>query len=118
MSIDLAAIKSVGFVAETAGVQARLAKLGYMALDEGIVRNVLESAILTPGDGQIVAGINGGPGMHWNHEGSSQLGRDARFTALRYQQQQQQQYRSKKSGDGDSLANLLPKHRRRPRSIA
>jgi hypothetical protein len=107
VSIDLAAVKNVGFVAETAGVRARMAKLGHMDLDEDVVLSILESAILSPGDGQILAGINGGPGVHWDREGSSQLGRDARFTALKYRQQQQQQYGNKKSGDSDALATLL-----------
>lgn len=95
-------------MAETAGVWARMAKLGHMSLEEDVVHDLLASAILTPFAGQVVAGINGGPGVHWDRDSASQLGRDARFTALRYRQQhQQQQYGNPKSGDGDSLATRL-----------
>lgn len=109
VSIDLATIKSVGIqgdVAETAGVRARMAKLGHIWLDEDVVGDLLESAILNPNP-QIIAGINGGPGVHWDGDSSSQLGRDARFIALRYRQQKQQQNGSKNRSDDDSLANQL-----------
>lgn len=82
VSIDLAAVKSVGYVAETAGVRNRMARLGHMSLDEDVVLKLIESAILRPHDGQSVAGINVGPGGHWNQDSSSQLGRDARFWAV------------------------------------
>ena len=107
VSIDLAAVKSVGYVAETAGVSNRLAKLGYMSLDEDVVLGLIESAILQPYSAQIVAGINVGPGSHWNQDSSSQLGRDARFWALRYRQPQQQHNPAARGSGGESLSSQL-----------
>lgn len=89
VSIDLPVIKSVGHIAKTPGARDRMSKLGHMSLNEDVVLRLVESAILAPYDGQIVTGINVGPGGHWNSDGPSQLGRDARFGALRYHQQQQ-----------------------------
>lgn len=109
VSIDLAAVKSVGFVAETAGVWARMAKLGHMSLEEDTVLSLVELAVLEPSATQIVAGINGGPGVHWDRESSSQLGRDARFTALRFRQQQRQSGSKTggETGGGQALASRL-----------
>lgn len=39
-----------------------------MVLNEEIVLKLIELAILTPFNGQIVAGINVGPGAHWNQD--------------------------------------------------
>lgn len=104
VSIDLPAVKSVGYVAETAGVGARMMRLGHMVLDEELVLKLVESAILSPFDGQIVAGLNLGPGAHWNQDSSSQLGRDARFWGLRYRQSREQ----KAAGAGKEIAESLP----------
>ena len=109
VSIDLSTVKSVGIVAETAGMRARMAKLGNASLEEDTVLRLVELAILNPSATQIVAGINGAPGMHWDRESASQLGRDARFTALRFRQQQQPS--GSKKGDettgGQTLASRL-----------
>jgi len=108
VSIDLGAVKSIGYVAETAGVAGRMQKVGHMLLGEDQVLGVLESAILAPYDPQVVVGLNPGPGHHWDRDGESQLGRDARFLPLKYRQGQQQAG-GKKSGDGgsSSLASKL-----------
>ncbi|KAL8994704.1 MAG: hypothetical protein Q9169_005389 [Polycauliona sp. 2 TL-2023] len=107
VSIDLGPVKTIGGGKEVVGAQARMAKLGNMWMDEDAVGDVLESAILKP-QAQIMVGINGGPGWHWDGEGASQLGRDARFMGLRYRQQKQQQT-GKRDGseDGFVLANQL-----------
>ncbi len=107
VSIDLPAVKSIGYVAETAGVWNRMAKLGHMSFDEDLVLRLVESAILAPYDGHVVAGINVGPGGHWNQDSSSQLGRDARFWALQYRQPQQQKEIGGGMGADDSLPNQL-----------
>ncbi|OBT39594.1 Type I Iterative Polyketide synthase (PKS) [Pseudogymnoascus sp. WSF 3629] len=107
VSIDLPAVKSVGYVAETAGVRNRMSRLGHMPLEETLVLKLIESAILRPHEGQNVAGINVGPGGHWNQDSSSQLGRDARFWALWYRQPQQQKKASIGKGGGDSLPDQL-----------
>ena len=107
VSIDLPAVKSVGYVAETSGVWNRMAKLGHMSLTEDVVLRVIESAILSPHAGQIIAGINVGPGMHWNQDSSAQLGRDARFWALRYRQPRQQKSKDGSKEGGHSLPSQL-----------
>lgn len=108
VSIDLAAVKSIGYVAETAGVSNRMAKLGHMSLDEDVALSLIESAILTPFCAQILAGINVGPGAHWNQDTSSQLGRDARFWALRYRQPQQHNDSTRGGASGDGGGDPLP----------
>lgn len=107
VSIDLATVKSVGYVDQNAGVRARMAKLGHAWLDEDTVHEVLASAILNPAQAQIVAGINQGPGSHWDSDGSSQLGRDARFAALRYRQPRKQGGAASSGDGGDSVAARL-----------
>jgi len=107
VSIDLPAVKSVGYVAQTAGVGNRMTRLGHMMLDEEVVLKVIESAILNPFDAQIIAGINVGPGAHWNQDSSSQLGRDARFSALQYRQPKQQKGMGTGKGSEESLSSLL-----------
>ena len=84
-----------------------MARLGHMSLDEDVVLKVNESAILTPYEGQIMAGINVGPGGHWHQVSSSQLGRDARFWALRYRQPQQQKEAGGSEEDEESLLSQL-----------
>ncbi|PVH94007.1 putative FSP1 [Periconia macrospinosa] len=77
VSIDLPAVKSVGYVAETAGVGARMMRLGHMVLDEELVLN------------------------------SSQLGRDARFGGLRYRQSKEQKAAGAEKESAESLPALL-----------
>ncbi|KAL9074401.1 MAG: hypothetical protein Q9157_004404 [Trypethelium eluteriae] len=108
VSIGLPAVKSVGYVAETAGVRERMDRLGHVSLDEEIMLKIIESAILAPYQGQIVAGLNVGPGGHWNPDSGGQLGRDARFWALQYRQpRQQQRDAGGGKGEGDSLRSQL-----------
>ncbi|KAJ6443692.1 Lovastatin diketide synthase LovF [Purpureocillium lavendulum] len=83
VSIDLGAVKSIGVAAETAGILGRLDKMGHRPLNEDQVLAVLSSAILAPHEPQVVVGLNSGPGHHWDVDGESQLGRDARFAALK-----------------------------------
>ncbi|KAG7406401.1 Asperfuranone polyketide synthase afoG [Fusarium oxysporum f. sp. rapae] len=98
VSLDLCAVKTVGYVAETAGVAVRMQRAGHMLLREDQLLGLLQSAILHPFTPQIVAGLNTGPGSHWNRDGESQLGRDARFSALQYRQPREQRAR-----DGDMI---------------
>ncbi|KAM0279893.1 hypothetical protein ACHAQH_004333 [Verticillium albo-atrum] len=107
VSIDLCAVKTVGYVAETKGVAGRMRRVGHMLLREDQLLGLLGSAILAPFDPQVIAGLNTGPGPHWDSAGESQLGRDARFIALEYRQQQQQRGDGKQSEAGSSLANGL-----------
>lgn len=62
-SIDLGMVRSVGYVAETAGVEARLAAIGYKALEEDQVLRLVESAIANSKrqqSCQIITGISTG----------------------------------------------------------
>ncbi|KAL4997562.1 hypothetical protein BDV10DRAFT_201827 [Aspergillus recurvatus] len=101
VSIDLGAVKGVGYVAETAGVAGRMEKVGHMLLPEERVLGVIESAIANPFRPQVVVGLNTGPGAHWDRHGESQLGRDARFTGLRWRQGQAQ---NRTVGEGGASA--------------
>nr|ALQ32938.1 putative polyketide synthase [Fusarium sacchari] len=107
VSLDLCAVKTVGYVAETAGVAVRMQRAGHMLLREDQLLGLLESAILRPFTPQIVAGLNTGPGSHWNRDGESQLGRDARFSALQYRQPREQRARDGDMANKNSLAASL-----------
>ncbi|KAF9760641.1 hypothetical protein IL306_004227 [Fusarium sp. DS 682] len=104
VSLDLCAVKTVGYVAETPGVAARMQRAGHMLLREDQLLGLMESAILTPFDPQVVAGLNTGPGSHWNRDGESQLGRDTRFSALHYRQPHQRQTNDDAFSNKNSLA--------------
>jgi hypothetical protein len=84
VSIDLGAVKDVGYVAETAGVGERMKNAGHRLLEEDWVLRVVESAILAPRDPQLLVGINNGPGNQWDSDGQAKLGSDPRFLALKY----------------------------------
>lgn len=90
VSLDLGAVKGVGYVAETSSVANRMRKAGdLLLLAEDVVLRAVESAVLHPLDGQpqVLVGLNAGPGAHWDVEGQSQLGRDARYLPLKYRKQ-------------------------------
>ncbi|KAI1134071.1 putative FSP1 [Hypoxylon sp. FL0543] len=106
VSIDLCAVKTVGYVSETAGVAARVQKAGSMLIDDNQVLKVLESAILAPYDPQIITGVDCGPGSQWDRDGQSQLARDARFLALKYRQTQHGEA-GRDGGSGDSNSSSL-----------
>lgn len=61
ISIDVGWVKSVGYVAETKGVEERMARMGYTQLEQGKILRILESAIKAPKRtqeaSQIVTGI-------------------------------------------------------------
>ncbi|KAK2728132.1 beta-ketoacyl synthase domain-containing protein [Colletotrichum kahawae] len=110
VSVDLGAVKAIGVAAETAGVLGRLQRTGHMPLSQDQVLGVLGSAILAPYDPQVVVGLNSGPGNHWDRAGESQLGRDARFAALRAREIDQIHGKSGSgaaTGDSSSLASRL-----------
>ncbi|WYZ36244.1 hypothetical protein EsH8_XI_000127 [Colletotrichum jinshuiense] len=110
VSVDLGAVKAIGVAAETPGVLGRLQRTGHMPLSEEQVLGVLGSAILAPYEPQVVVGLNSGPGNHWDRTGESQLGRDARFSALRAREIDQIHRKSGSgtaTGDSSSLASRL-----------
>ncbi len=86
VSIDLAAVKSVGYLAEDDGAKTieALQRQGFMALSEDDVLTAIGSAISTPYAGSLVLGLNTGPPA--NHsDGSAAVDRDLRFACLAYQ---------------------------------
>ncbi|KAL4765263.1 uncharacterized protein BDW70DRAFT_155749 [Aspergillus foveolatus] len=85
VAIDLGPISDIGYVSTDARVAERLRRDGEFAmLDEGIVLRALNAAILHPlGRSQIIIGLTSSPGSHWDPNGRSQLGRDARYATLR-----------------------------------
>lgn len=75
VSIDLGGVKSVGYVAETKGVEERLLRMGIAALEEEQVMNVIEAAIKRPlrhqDSSQIITGISPfsvSDGVIWREE--------------------------------------------------
>ncbi|KAF5635837.1 polyketide synthase [Fusarium sp. NRRL 52700] len=103
VSLDLCAIKTVGYVAEPVGVAVRMQRAGHMLLRDDQLIGLLEATVVHPFAAQIVARLSTGPGSHWNRDGESQLGRDARFSALQYRQP-----REKQASDG----GVIEKHSR------
>ncbi|KAI1171395.1 hypothetical protein F4777DRAFT_582964 [Nemania sp. FL0916] len=88
VTIDLGAVKGVGYVAETAGVADRMRTTGEtLMLAESAVHGALQAAIANPiGHPQILLGLNTGPGPQWDPLGKSPMARDARFTALKWRE--------------------------------
>ncbi|KAI0173502.1 putative polyketide synthase [Hypoxylon sp. FL1284] len=100
VSIDLGPISDIGYVAKSAKVADRLRKDGdFTMLDEDIVLRALKTAVTQPlgGRSQLIVGLNSGPGPQWDVDGRSQLGRDARFLALRHRSKAS----SRGASDGD-----------------
>lgn len=85
VSIDLGPISDIGYVSTDARVGERLRKDAEFAmLDEAIVLRALNAAVIHPrGRDQIIVGLTSSPGPHWDPNGRSQLGRDARYATLR-----------------------------------
>jgi hypothetical protein len=79
VSIDIGAVKTVGYVASNIAVHDRLERMGYRLLDEDEILSALESAIIYPCP-QIMVGINTAD----SERQDTILGGDARFDALRY----------------------------------
>jgi hypothetical protein len=86
VAIDLGQVKSVGYVAENQGTAERLVRQGFSLLSEDDVLRTLETAILNPFAGQLVIGLNSGPGEHWEQ---ASIARDSRFTSIKYRQDSQ-----------------------------
>lgn len=89
-SIDVGAVRSVGFVAESTATADFLRSLGHMFLTEADVLRTIEYAIANPYCGQLILGLNTGPGPQWTN---TCMGRDMRFAPLRYREMGAQQRR-------------------------
>jgi hypothetical protein len=79
VSLDIGAVKNVGYVASNKSIYDRLEKMGFRLLGEDEILSAFESAILYPSP-QIMVGINTAP----SERHDTILGGDARFDALRY----------------------------------
>jgi acyl transferase domain-containing protein/NADPH:quinone reductase-like Zn-dependent oxidoreductase/NAD(P)-dependent dehydrogenase (short-subunit alcohol dehydrogenase family)/2-polyprenyl-3-methyl-5-hydroxy-6-metoxy-1,4-benzoquinol methylase len=114
VSLDLAAVKGVGYAAETAGVAERMRRSGEtLPLEETTVLQAIQAVLISPAtDAQVLLGLNMGPGSHWDKEGKSRLSRDARFLALAYRESRNQESDLKRDGGtggvgGQNLAGKL-----------
>ena len=108
VSIDLGMVKSVGYVAETAGVSERLAKIGYRPLEEEEVLRIIEAAVRTPlrqqqqRHSQIITGLaqfENVDDIVWREE--------LRFTGLRRLQTSKSKSAGSAKKGGDSFGHLL-----------
>ena len=106
VSLDLGAVKGVGYVAETVGVADRMRTTGEtLMLAESAVHQALQAAIAQPIDHpQILLGLNTGPGPQWNKHGKSQMSRDARFLPLKYHESRGQGSGLQKDAGADESA--------------
>lgn len=94
VSLDIGAVKNVGYVASNKSVFERLERQGYRLLEIHEILSAIESAILHPSH-QIVVGINTGDAPE-SHD--SILSGDARFDALRYIRPANSSTNTRKSG--------------------
>ncbi|KAJ4314705.1 hypothetical protein N0V94_006338 [Neodidymelliopsis sp. IMI 364377] len=82
VSIDIGAVKNVGYVAEHDETHTYLRKQGHMVLSEGDVLKALACAITSPFATQLVFGINTSPNSALWDEGPA--ARDLRFWPAKY----------------------------------
>ena len=84
LSIDLGMVASVGYVAENKGVADRLARMGYIAIQEDELLRLVESGISYPKrelhSCQLVTGIPTGADADW---GKASWRHEPRFSGLR-----------------------------------
>ncbi|KAK3904486.1 hypothetical protein C8A05DRAFT_13641 [Staphylotrichum tortipilum] len=101
VSIDLAIVKSVGYLAEDelSKTVKSLQRHGFTALSEDDVLAAIGSAIATPYAGPLALGLDTGPA---NHNDDSPLKRDLRFSCLAYQATDQEE----PNGGGDKTVHL------------
>ncbi|KAK4447399.1 hypothetical protein QBC34DRAFT_440144 [Podospora aff. communis PSN243] len=86
VSLDLGIVTGVGYVAESRAASDRLrGQAQSLRLSDQVVLRAISAAILRPFDKpQMLLGLHCGPGSQWDPTTDSQMGRDARFTPLRY----------------------------------
>jgi len=82
VSIDIGAVKNVGYVAEHEETDAYLKKQGHMVLSEDDVLKALASAIISPYATQLVFGINTAPNSALWEDGPA--ARDLRFWPTKF----------------------------------
>jgi NAD(P)-dependent dehydrogenase (short-subunit alcohol dehydrogenase family) len=108
VSIDIGAVKNVGYVAEHDETHNYLHKLGHMILSEADVLKSLACAITSPFATQLIFGINTAPSSALWDEGPAS--RDLRFWPAKF--------RSTGNGSADAgIADTLADHIARARSL-
>ncbi|KAF2800561.1 ketoacyl-synt-domain-containing protein [Melanomma pulvis-pyrius CBS 109.77] len=101
VSIDIGAVKNVGYVAEHEETDAYLKKQGHMVLSEGDVLKSLACAITSPFSTQLVFGINTAPSSALWDEGPA--ARDLRFWPAKFRNTGEEA----SSGMADTLAGRI-----------
>ncbi|KAF4537771.1 Reducing type I polyketide synthase [Lasiodiplodia theobromae] len=81
VALDLGPVRSVGFVAESAGVEDRLARIGFRALEEQQVLQLIEAAVAGGSAAQVVTGVASAPAPELVQRAAWL--QDARFAGLR-----------------------------------
>jgi acyl transferase domain-containing protein/NADPH:quinone reductase-like Zn-dependent oxidoreductase/NAD(P)-dependent dehydrogenase (short-subunit alcohol dehydrogenase family)/ubiquinone/menaquinone biosynthesis C-methylase UbiE len=102
VSIDIAAVKGVGYVAESQEVSDRMRKATqFLMVPDDAVLRAIGAAVLHPfNQPQLLLGLNSGPGAQWHVTNESHMGRDARFLPLKYRKPAGSQAIGQKLGDG------------------
>ncbi|KAF2729917.1 ketoacyl-synt-domain-containing protein [Polyplosphaeria fusca] len=95
VSIDIGAVKNVGYVAEHDETNTYLKKQGHMLLSESDVLKAVECAITSPYATQLIFGINTSPNSALWDDGPAS--RDLRFSPAKYR------------SAGEDAANAGPK---------
>jgi hypothetical protein len=106
VSIDLAVVKNIGYVAEHHAVNERLSRRGYQALSEEQVLGAIESSLLRSVP-QIMVGINTGPGPQWDPNTRSPMALETRFAPLKYKESRPDGGISESAPQGEDLAAKL-----------
>ncbi|KAE8852240.1 hypothetical protein HRS9122_02527 [Pyrenophora teres f. teres] len=102
VSIDIGAVKNVGYVAEHGETDAYLKKQGHMVLSEGDVLKSLASAITAPFAKQLIFGINTAPSSALWDDGPAS--RDLRFWPAKFRSTGES---DANSGAADTLASRI-----------
>lgn len=102
VSIDIGAVKNVGYVAEHDETHNYLKKLGHMVLSEGDVLKSLACAITSPFATQLVFGINTAPSSALWDDGPAS--RDLRFWPAKFRSTGDE---SADAGIADTLAGRI-----------
>lgn len=105
VSIDLASIQEVGFVANTEGVAERLTKTGLANIDEAQMLKIVETAIQNPHRpvdlSQLITGI-----LEFDEASTVAWVQDKRFTSVQVNRNSHTGSRGRTDGQGSTTARL------------
>ncbi|KAL1642568.1 Type I Iterative PKS [Diplodia intermedia] len=106
VSIDIGAVKNVGYVAEHDETNVYLKKQGHMILSEGDVLKAIECAVTDPYATQLVFGINTSPASAFWDEGGP-AARDLRFWPAKFRGGDDDAGADGAGGQADNLAGRI-----------